>query len=125
MTDSGAGDNSLEDLRKATESGSKIDETEPDREFVETLVEALSQTDTARSNLNLTVNDPELWALFQALESDSERYREFREALDLDPESGSREPVLRALLRIGVVNADPELAEEMRAALAERASEGF
>ena len=125
MTNSGSGDNSLEDLREATEGGSKIEDTDPEQEFVERLVDELEAMDNSRGNLNLTVNDPEMWALFHALEKDDDRYRAFREKLGVDPEGVSRAVVLRALLRRGVADADGQLADEMRKALAMRAAEGF
>jgi hypothetical protein len=125
MSDSGSGDNSLEELREATEGGSKIEDTDPEQEFVELLGEELESMDNSRGNLNLTVNDPEMWALFQALEKDDERYRAFREELSVDLESESRGVVLRALLRRGVADADGQLADEMREALATRAAEEF
>ena len=71
MSDSG--DNSLEDLREATEGGSKIENTDPEQEFVERLVDELEAMDNSQGNLNLTVNDPEIWALFHALENDDDR----------------------------------------------------
>ena len=123
MSDSG--DNSLEDLREATEGGSKIEDTDPEQEFVELLVEELEAVDNSQGNLNLTVNDPDMWALFHALEKDDDRYREFRENLGVDSEGVSRATVLRALLRRGVADADGQLADEMREALATRAAEGF
>jgi hypothetical protein len=123
MSDSG--DNSLEDLREATEGGSKIENTDPEQEFVERLVDELEAMDNSQGNLNLTVNDPEMWALFHALEKDDDRYRAFREQLGVDPEGVSRAVVLRALLRRGVADADGQLADEMRKALATRAAEGF
>lgn len=125
MSDSGSGDNSLEDLREATEGGSKIEDTDPEQEFVELLVEELEAMDNSRGNLNLTVNDPDLWALFHALEKDDDRYRAFRKKLGVDPEGVSRAVVLRALLRRGVADADGKLADEMREALARRAAEEF
>lgn len=113
----------LEQLRKDTESGSKLDETEAEQEFVDTLADTLDTIENARSH-TVTANDPELWALFEALNRDDDRRKEFCEAVGIehDERALNRSGAVRELVRAGVREMDSELAAEMNEAISKNQS---
>lgn len=106
-------DKDLDQLREATESGTRGEETAPATDFTDRLTETLTEIEGSRGSRVVTANAPDLWALLHTLDDDHDRRREFFENIDLPaPESDedmNRSAVLKRLVRIGLQEADEDL----------------
>lgn len=108
--------NSLEDEFRGNEpSGDKLDNTDPETDFVDKIVAALDEADDAPSSKSVTANDPELWAALQALDADDDREMTFLNNIGLDP-TASRSKILGRLVRAGIGELDSQLATEIKQA---------
>jgi len=127
----------LDALRQRTETGSRLqedatasataeDEIDPLRQA---LVVALAERQQAGSQRTVSFWDGELAGLLDALESHPERLRAvgvaLQEALgrDLDPDAIDRSEVVQLATRLGIQEADPDLVESWREAVADSAKQ--
>jgi hypothetical protein len=134
MSDEG-NDVDLDALRQRTETGSRLredaattEETEDDVDvFKQTLIAALAERQQAGSQRTVSFWDGELAGLLDALDSDPERLRTvgvtLQEALgrEPDPEAIDRSEVVQLATRLGIQEADPDLVETWREAVADAA----
>lgn len=120
-------DNDLEQLREATETGSKLDETDAEKSFVDTLVDCLDTYGDDARGRTVTANDPRLWVMFKALDADDDRRKEFCDELGIeyDPSGLNRSHAVRELIRAGIKETDPDLDEEMRQAVKKNESDSW
>ena len=119
----------LEELRRETESGDRLDEAVDDvdqDELVERTVEALDEIDHGESQKTISIWDGNMAALFQAFD-DLDEWETLGEHLreDLDVE-GRDEPdrpeTLRLLLRAGLPE---QYVEALSEAVAEHSTRGL
>jgi hypothetical protein len=127
-------DQSLEELREATDKGSRIDEAGGSGrdDLVDDVVEQLAAFDDPDRQKTLSVWDEQLAPLVAAIESDPDRLASVVDDLaaaydgtagvDGDPE---RSDVLRLALRVGLQEAAPETLEALRKGMKERAGENI
>ena len=119
----------LEELRRETESGDRLDEAVDDvdqDELVERTVEALDAIDHGETQKTISIWDGNMAALFQAFD-DLEEWETLGEHLreDLDVEGRSepdRPETLRLLLRAGIPD---EYVEALSKAVAEHSTRGL
>lgn len=113
-------DDELEQLREATESGTRGEETAPAKEFPDKLADTLSEIEDNRGSRVVTANSPDLWALFNTLDENPDRRRELFENLDLDvpddDKAMNRSAVLKRLVRVGLSEADEDLLNSLKEA---------
>jgi hypothetical protein len=126
MTDDG-GDTELEELRRETSRGDRLDEdTRRDEtaEFRERVERALEEMDAGDRQKTVSVWDGPLAAFLAALE-DTEDLEAVGAALqesldeDVDAEAVDRSEVLRLALRLGFREAAPEYLDAAREAVRE------
>lgn len=127
----------LDALRERTETGNRLQEdasaaanaeegTDP---FRQTLIAALAERQQAGSQRTVSFWDGELAGLLDALESHPERLRvvgvALQEALgrDPDPEAIDRSEIVQLATRLGIQEADSDLVESWREAVADAAKQ--
>lgn len=130
-------DVNLDELRERTETGSRLqedaaafidveDEADP---FRQVLIAALAERQQAGSQRTVSFWDGELAGLLDALESRPERLQAvgvaLQEALgrDPDPNAIDRSEVVQLATRLGIQEADPDLVESWREAVADSAKQ--
>ncbi|RJT07504.1 hypothetical protein [Halococcus sp. IIIV-5B] len=130
-----SGDNpDLDALREQTDTGSRLSqdannqssESEVDP-FEKSLRTALSERQKTGAQRTVSVWDGELAALLDALEENPDRMESIgtalQDALDRDPnpEDIDRTGIMQLAIRSGLQDADPELVEAWREAVADAA----
>lgn len=113
-------DEELDQLREATETGKRSEETAPEQDFADKLADTLGEIKNNRGSRVVTANSPDLWALFHTLDENPERRRELFENLDLevpaDDKGMNRSAVLKRLVRVGLEESDEDLLESLKEA---------
>lgn len=125
----------LDQLRKDTDSKDRLKNQPTSREaaeagdedneptFQEDLIRYLNESEGKVGSRNISVNDVNLWSVMQALDDHDNVDAELREKADVDRQS--RSALLSKLIRIGIDETHPELAEEVRAGISKQAAEDF
>lgn len=122
-------DDIISDLKTKTQSGGRLDEEAPDEEeitlneFQEEFLKHLSNSEGKVGSRNLSVNDAMMWSVMAALDADDERRQELREKSDADRDT--RSSILSKLLRVGLAETYPELAQELTLALESKSDDPF
>lgn len=124
----------LDTLREQTDTGNRLsqDTSKQSSEsnvnpFEQSLRNALSERQEAGAQRTVSVWDGELAALLDALEGNPDRMESVGMALqdalgrDPNPEEIDRTGVMQLAIRSGLQNADPELVETWREAVADAA----
>jgi|GEM_PF-4187074 len=116
-------DDEIEELRRQTEKGDRIDERtggEDGSDLVDAILEELDGQETK----TVSVWSPPIAALVSVMEDQPVVRERLAAALGIDePGSAERSDVLKAILREGISGADPELWESVREAYAEHTVE--
>ena len=112
-------DEEMAELREGTNLGNKIEDTEPEQEFIDTIAAVLDEIDGDRGARVVTANDPNLWALFTALDMEDGKRREFCDALGIeyDTETLNRSAALKKLVRCGLEEIEGNFYEEVGQAI--------
>lgn len=125
-------DEDLEDLKRRTDTGSRIDEAdsaEERRQLKEAIQGELEKIDAGERQKTVSVWDGPLAALIAALEerpADMERVGEQLQAeLDVEVDEIDRSEVLRLALRAGFQGAAPDVMDTLRSAIQEQATKGL
>ena len=119
-------DDELEELRKQTSRGNRLDEQANEGDFVDHVVTMLDAVDEGERSKVLSLYDPQLAALIYALEDHPQRFREVVEALgeaqgtDVDVEEVGRTEFLKMAVRVGLRESDPDLLDEAKEAVTRR-----
>jgi nitrate reductase assembly molybdenum cofactor insertion protein NarJ len=125
-------DDDLEDLRKQTERGTRI-ETAADEDdlatFRDAIGEHLEAIDAGDKQKTLSAWDGPLAAFVAALEDDPERYDAVADAiaeeLDVALEDPKKSELLALTLRVGFQQVAPKEMEALREAVREDATKGL
>lgn len=131
MTDSDGGED-IEDLRRRTHAGSRLDEAgarEARRELARAIRTELAAIESGDRQKTVSVWDGPMAALLGALAErpdDLERVGDqLGRALDADVDAPDRSEVLRLALRLGFREAAPETMAALRTAVKEHAADGL
>lgn len=105
---------SKEELREATQSGTRGDDTPAETDFVEDLAALFEDDSKGRGSMVVTANDPSLWMIFTALDANDKRRKEFCEniGIEYDDDRLNRSAAVKALVRIGIEHGDSQLHDE-------------
>lgn len=126
-------DEKLAQMRKESVSG-KGDrlESEADQpDMVDHIADALERADDGDLTKTISVWDPSMAALFDALQEDPQRFREVvadlqeRTGYDVDVDEPERSDLVKVALRFALQEADPDLLDEAREAERRRTPSQF
>lgn len=125
-------DDDLEDLRKQTERGSRIETATDEADiatFRDAIADHLEAIDAGEKQKTLSAWDGPLAAFVAALEEDPERYEgvvdTIAEKLDVALEDPKKSELLALTLRVGFQQVAPEEMEALREAVREDATKGL
>lgn len=131
MTMSG-NDDELEDLRRRTDQGSRIEEEadqQAQNELATAIQEALEEIEDGDQQKTLSAWDGPLAALMIALEERPEDFQRIVTGIErehgIEIEDPKRSEVLAQLMRIGLQETAPSVAEALRDAVQEHATRGL
>ena len=106
------------EFRDGTETGDRVEDTEPEKPLSDQLAETLEEIEGNRGSHVVTANSPDLWALLTVLDENPERRAEFFERFNLSDADGkmNRSAVLKRLVEHGLRSTDPELLDVLQEA---------
>lgn len=104
----------LDEIKQSTQSGSLVDDTPAETDFVDDLAELFEDDSKGRGSMVVTANDPSLWMIFTALDANDKRRKEFCEniGIEYDDNRLNRSAAVKALVRIGIEHGDSQLHAE-------------
>ena len=111
-------DKDLEQLRDETTTGTRAENTDPEKSLSDQLAETLKEIEGNRGSHVVTANSPDLWALLTVLDENPERRAEFFERFNLSDADGkmNRSAVLKRLVEHGLRASDPDLLDAIQEA---------
>jgi hypothetical protein len=125
-------DDELEDLRKQTERGSRIETAADEADvatFREEIAEHLEEIDTGDRQKTLSAWDGPLAAFVAALEEHPERYEKVVDAigdeLGVELDNPKKSELLALTLRVGFQQVAPKEMDALREAVREDATKGL
>lgn len=119
----------IDKLRAETQSGDRLSEPGNDvsapslNEFQEEFLENLRDSSGQVATRNISINDPLMWSALAALENDEERFQRLQE--NAGAERQTKSSIGAVLLRVGLGQIDPELADELDEALDTEGNDRF
>lgn len=122
-------DDELEQLREQTDRGSRIEEAagqEAQRELAQAIQEALEEIEDGDQQKTLSAWDGPLAALMIALDERPDDFERIVTGIErehgIDIEDPKRSEVLAQLMRVGLQETAPDVAEALRDAVQEHAT---
>lgn len=122
----------LEDLKRQTEQGDRIDTAaskEDQQVFVDEIIAELEAIEQGEKQKTVSLWDGHLAAFVRALEENPDRMEivghSLQNSLDIDEDDVDRSEILRLALRLGFRQAAPDQFEAIREAAREQATKGL
>lgn len=126
MTDDNI-DDKLNEMREEESKGNRLDRDDPEsqRDFVDTLDDALEAVSGGETSDTITAYDPKLAAVLQALEEDDRMddvFEQLKDAYDGDSglEKPSRSAIIRLAVRVGLQEGTDSLLDDLEEAVTRR-----
>ena len=124
MTDDNI-DDKLNEMREEESKGNRLDRDDPERDFVDTLDDALDAVGEGETADTITAYDPKLAAVLQALEEADRMDEVFEQLQDAyDGDSGlqkpSRSAIIRLAVRVGLQEGTDSVLDDLEKAVTRR-----